>query len=97
MVKRFYVYILTNQFNKVLYIGVTSNLPQRVYQHRNKLIEGFTSRYNLTKLVYYEQIEEAMTAFEREKSLKNLVRRKKVQLINEFNFEWRDLYEAILK
>lgn len=95
--KKYYVYILTNIRNTVLDIGVTSDLIKRVYQHKHKLIKGFSSKYNLTKLVYYEVFDDALNAIKREKQLKNLVRRKKDKLIDEFNPKWKDLYSGLLK
>jgi len=94
--KLYYTYILTNNYNTVLYIGVTNNLIRRVYEHKNKLAKGFSSRYNLTKLVYYETLDSPYEAIKREKQLKNLVRRKKDVLINDFNPKWEDLYQKIL-
>jgi len=93
--KNGYVYILTNKNNKVLYIGVTSDLIKRVYQHINKLIDGFTKRYNTDKLVYYELFDDIENAIAREKQLKGGNRQKKIDLINSFNPEWADLYDSI--
>lgn len=90
------VYIITNKTNTTLYIGMTGDLVKRIWQHRKKLVEGFSSRYNLTKLVYYDVYDDPMSAIEREKGLKNLVRRKKDALINNFNPDWRDLYPDIV-
>jgi putative endonuclease len=89
------VYILTNKSNKVLYIGVTSNLPKRIYEHKEKKIEGFTQKYNVDKLVYFEQTENVMSALNREKQLKNWRREWKINLINGFNPEWKDLSDEI--
>jgi putative endonuclease len=83
---------MTNKINSVLYIGVTSNLPQRVYQHKEKIIKGFTEKYNCNKLVYFEQTENVMSAIQREKQLKNWNRKWKEDLINKSNPEWKDLY-----
>lgn len=94
--KQGFVYIMTNQKNGTLYIGVTSNLVQRVYQHKNHLVEGFTKRYGLDNLVYYEQFADMRSAIEREKQLKAGSRKKKIQLIELINPEWNDLYESIL-
>lgn len=94
--KQYYVYILTNKYNSVLYVGVTSDLVKRVYEHKNKLAEGFTKKYNVEKLVYYEMYEDPETAISREKSMKNLLRAKKMALIKVKNPEFRDLYEGIL-
>jgi putative endonuclease len=85
------VYILTNERHTVLYVGVTSDLKARVHQHREKLIRGFTSRYNVHKLVYYEVASEMAAAIIREKQLKAGSRQKKIDLINAFNPQWRDL------
>ena len=90
------VYILTNHHNTTLYIGVTSHLIQRVYQHKNKLMKGFSAKYNLTKLVYYEQFEDMENAILREKKLKKWRRQWKNRLISELNPEWRDLYPDLL-
>ena len=90
---QYFVYILTNKSDKVLYIGVTNNLERRMYEHRNKMIDGFTKRYNLTKLVYFEETSDVRSAIERGKQLKNWHRDWKIKLINEFNPEWRDLSE----
>ena len=92
MSKQYYVYILTNFTNTVIYVGVTNNLIRRVYEHKNKLVKGFTTKYNLSKLVYYEVCEDVMGAIGREKQLKGGSRQKKVDLINKFNNKWKDLY-----
>jgi putative endonuclease len=73
--KQYCVYILTNNSNTVLYIGVTGNLPKRVYEHKNKLVDGFTKKYNLMKLVYFEQIENIQSAFKKRKAIKKLEKR----------------------
>jgi putative endonuclease len=91
----YYVYIMTNRHNTVLYTGVTSNLQKRVWQHREKLIEGFTKRYNVTKLVYYEVFDDVRAAIAREKQLKGGSRQKKLDLVNSMNGEWRDLYDDL--
>ena len=93
--KVYCVYILTNQRNTVLYTGVTSDLGARVYQHREKLLPGFTNRYNVSKLVYYEAGCDASGAIAREKQIKAGSRQKKIDLINGFNPEWRDLYNDL--
>ncbi len=90
----YYVYILTNWNNKVIYIGVTSNLQRRVYEHKNKIIKGFTEKYNLDKLVYFEETEDVVSAISREKQLKKWRRDKKNNLIETFNSEWKDLAVA---
>ena len=96
MEKRGYVYILTNVHNKVLYTGVTSDLIKRVYEHKNKMIDGFTKKYNVYKLVHFEVSDDMMTAIEREKQIKGWLRKKKIALIEENNPEWKDLYEEIV-
>ena len=88
---QYYVYILTNKNNKVLYIGVTNDLERRIFEHKNKLVEGFTKKYNLNKLIYYEMTEDINSAIEREKQLKNWHRDWKINLINSFNPTWKDL------
>ena len=93
---QYYVYILTNDYNTVLYTGVTNNLIRRVYEHKNKLVEGFTKKYNIHKLVYYETTENVNSAIEREKQLKKYSRKRKNQLIDYFNKNWQDLYENLL-
>ena len=93
--KQYYVYILTNKSNNVLYIGVTNNLERRMFEHENKLIEGFSKKYNLTKLIYFEMTEDAESAIRREKQLKNWHRDWKMNLINQFNPEWSNLSEDI--
>jgi len=95
--KKYYVYIITNKSNKVLYIGVTNNLERRMFEHKNKLIEGFSKKYNLNKLVYYEETTDINNAISREKQLKNWHRDWKINLINQSNPEWRDLGKAFLE
>ena len=87
----YYVYILSNKSNKVLYIGVTNDLQRRVYEHKNKLIEGFTSKYNVDKLLHYESTTDIKSAIEREKRLKSWSRAKKEELINKSNPQREDL------
>ena len=87
----YFVYILTNKTNKVLYTGVTNNLERRLYEHKNHLVDGFSSKYNTTKLVYYEVSESVESAIAREKQIKSYRRDKKIALINESNSEWKDL------
>ena len=94
--KNYYIYILTNKKNGTLYIGVTNNLTRRIYEHKNKLVEGFTKKYSLDKLVYYEICQSVESAILREKQLKGGSRKKKLDLINNFNKEWKDLYETII-
>ncbi len=97
MTKHSFIYIMTNSSQTTLYIGVTNNLARRVYEHKHKLVEGFTKRYNLTKLVYFEMFESITQAIEREKQLKAGSRKKKVDLINTLNENWNDLYDSILE
>lgn len=87
---------MTNSTNKVLYTGVTNDLIRRVYEHKNKLIDGFTSKYNITKLVYFEIFQDPVTAIRREKFIKNLLRRKKLELIENNNPDFDDLYSDLL-
>jgi putative endonuclease len=87
---------MTNAHNKVLYTGVTNSLARRVYEHRNGLGGIFTKKYNIQKLVYYEVGEDVNTIIAREKQIKGGSRRKKIELINSLNPEWKDLYEEIL-
>ncbi len=86
---------MTNKYNKVLYTGVTNDLIRRIYEHKNKLIDGFTKKYNVVKLVYYEIFDDPSTAIAREKQIKAGSRQKKIDLINSMNKEWRDLYDDI--
>ncbi|MDD5036023.1 MAG: GIY-YIG nuclease family protein [Methylococcaceae bacterium] len=90
------VYILASKCNGTLYVGVTSNLPQRIWQHKNNLVEGFTKRYGVHMLVWYEIHETVESAILREKTIKEWKRRWKIELIEAMNPEWRDLYESIL-
>jgi putative endonuclease len=90
-----YVYIMTNQANTVLYTGVTNDLARRVQEHKEKLVEGFTKKYNVTKLVYYEAFDGPRLAIAREKQLKGGSRQKKLDLVNSVNPEWRDLSEEL--
>jgi putative endonuclease len=92
-----FVYIMANQNNGTLYVGVTSNLIKRVYEHRNSLVEGFTKKYGLKKLVYFEVFEDISSAIEREKQLKAGNRKKKISLIEANNASWSDLYSQILE
>jgi len=87
----FYVYILTNWNNKVMYIGMTNNLERRLYEHKNKLVDGFTKKYNINKLVYYEHTTDVHAALAREKEIKKWRREKKDNLVASMNPEWKDL------
>ena len=91
-----YVYILFSKRNGTLYTGVTSNLIRRVYEHKSKADEGFTSRYNVDKLGYYEVCTSIRSAIEREKQIKNGSRTMKLALIEKMNPEWVDLYQSII-
>jgi putative endonuclease len=86
---------MTNNGNTVLYTGVTSDLKRRIYEHKEKLAEGFTKKYNITKLVYYEVFQDIENAILREKQIKAGSRQKKIDLINGMNKGWRDLYEEL--
>ena len=90
--KDYYVYILTSKRNGTLYIGVTNDLVKRVYEHKNGLIEGFSKKYGVHMLVYYEQTNDSYSAIEREKRLKKWKRQWKIELIQKSNPGWRDLY-----
>ncbi|OGM94099.1 hypothetical protein A2524_04230 [Candidatus Wolfebacteria bacterium RIFOXYD12_FULL_48_21] len=92
--KHYYIYILTNN-SGTLYIGVTNDLKRRVWEHKHKVEEGFTGKYNIGRLVYFEQTNDVCVAIEREKQLKNWRREKKIKLIGIVNPSWSDLYEEI--
>lgn len=92
----YFVYIATNKINTVLYIGVTNNLIRRIFEHKQKMIAGFTSKYNINKLVYYEIFEDISLAITREKQLKAGSRKKKIELIKEMNPLFEDLYSKII-
>ncbi len=94
--KRGYMYFMSNQNNTVLYIGVTSNIVKRVYQHKNKAFKGFTAKYNCDKLVYYEIFDRIEDAIAREKQLKGGSRKRKNELVEGFNHNWKDLSEGWL-
>jgi len=92
MAKQYYVYIMTNSTNTVTYTGVTNDLFRRIYEHKNKLAEGFTKKYKINKLVYYEVCENIESAILREKQIKSWSREEKVKLVNTMNQDWHDLY-----
>jgi putative endonuclease len=92
MKNTYYVYILSSKKNGVLYIGVTNNLLRRVYEHKKKLITGFTTKYFVNKLVYFEETDSIYSAIQREKQLKKWYRKWKIELIERVNPEWKDLY-----
>jgi putative endonuclease len=86
---------MTNEANTVLYTGMTNDIRKRVYEHKQKLVEGFTKKYNIVKLVYYEEFKDCASAIQREKQIKAGFRGKKEELINRINKEWRDLYDEL--
>ena len=90
--KRYFVYIMSNA-SRTLYTGVTSNLPRRVHEHKNRLVPGFTARYHITHLVYYEETANARAAIEREKEIKGWRRSRKLDLVKSMNPKWKDLAE----
>jgi putative endonuclease len=92
---QYFVYLLTNKNNTVLYTGVTNDLKRRVYEHKEKLIDGFTKKYNVNKLVYFESTNDINSAIQREKQIKAGSRQKKIDLINSTNKDWKDLYDEI--
>jgi len=96
MSKEYFVYIMTNKFNTVLYTGVTNDLMRRVWEHKEGSGSIFTSRYRVTKLVYYESYENINLAIAREKQIKGGSRQKKIDLVNGLNPNWNDLYEKML-
>ena len=89
--RRYYVYLLTNWNNKVMYVGLTNDLERRVYEHKHKLVEGFTQKYNVNKLVYFEETGDVNAALAREKEIKKWRREKKNNLVRAMNPEWEDL------
>ena len=94
--KQGFVYILFNKRNGTLYTGVTSNLIKRLYEHKNKLVKGFTTKYNINKLGYYEVHDSIMLAIQREKQIKGGSRKQKIDLIESMNPHWVDLYDTII-
>jgi len=96
MDKQGYVYILFNKRNGTLYVGVTSNLVKRVYEHKNKLVKGFSNAYNIDKLGYFEKYDSIISAIEREKQLKGGSRKTKITLIENNNPNWEDLYNSTI-
>ena len=93
--KQYYVYILANKKNGTLYIGMTNDLIRRVYEHKNDLVEGFTKKYQVHRLVYFEETNDVRIALQREKQMKKWKRQWKIDLIEEMNPDWRDLYDEI--
>ncbi len=92
--RKYYVYILTNWNNRVLYVGLTNDLFRRMHEHKNKVVSGFTKRYNLNKLVYYQETSDVLSAITREKEIKKWRRQKKNDLVSSMNPEWKDLSES---
>jgi putative endonuclease len=92
----YYVYLLTNWNNKVMYVGVTSDLVRRIFEHKDKAVKGFTEKYNVYKLVYYETTSDVEAALNREKEIKKWRRDKKNRLVNDTNPLWKDLGEDFL-
>jgi putative endonuclease len=95
MKENFYVYIMASHRRGTLYVGVTSNLPKRVYEHKNGMVEGFTKEYSVHRLVYYEVANDAETALLRERQMKKWNRAWKLRLIEEQNPDWTDLYDGL--
>lgn len=91
--RNYYVYIITNKSHSTLYVGVTNNLERRLHEHKNKLVDGFSKRYKLNELVYFEETTSVETAIAREKQIKSYSRAKKEDLIFHMNAEWKDLSE----
>jgi len=93
----YYIYIISNWNNKVIYLGMTNDLERRIYEHKNKIFEGFSKKYNLNKLVYYEYTNDVNAAIQREKQIKKWRREKKNSLVESRNPEWKDLAEGLFK
>ena len=95
MEKEYYVYILASERNCTLYVGVTNDLKRRIYEHKHGLVEGFTKKYNIHNLVYFEETENVNSAIEREKQIKKWNRKWKIEIIEKENPEWKDLYNDL--
>jgi len=95
MRNQYYIYIMTNKNKTVLYTGITNDLKRRVYEHKEKLVKGFTKKYSINKLIYYEVFRDVGNAILREKQIKGGSRAKKIELVNKMNPEWRDLYDDL--
>jgi putative endonuclease len=93
--KQYFVYIMTNKLNTVLYTGISNNLRRRTFEHKEKIGSKFTKRYNINKLVYYEIYQDSYNAISREKQIKAGSRQKKIEMINKMNPEWKDLYYSL--
>jgi putative endonuclease len=91
MRERYFVYMMSNKKSGVLYTGITNDLTRRVYEHKKKLVPGFTNKYNLTKLVFFEETSDVNAAIAREKQIKGWLRRKKISLLESMNPDWKDL------
>ena len=96
MSKQYYVYILASKRNGTLYVGITNGLIKRIWQHKNDLVEGFTKKYQVHTLVYFEQTSDVLSAIAREKQLKKWKRQWKLALIEKQNSEWKDLYNNLI-
>ena len=94
--KNYYIYLLANKKNGTLYTGSTSDLVKRIWEHKNKVIKGFTEKYDVTQLVYYEVCNDVNEAIKRENQIKRWRRQWKMQLIEKTNPDWRDLYDEVL-
>ncbi|HPP11025.1 MAG TPA: GIY-YIG nuclease family protein [Defluviitoga tunisiensis] len=94
--KSYYIYIMASRRNGTLYIGITNDIVRRVYEHKNNFIDGFTSKYGIHNLVYYEQFDNIESAIQREKQLKKWNRKWKIELIERVNPNWKDLYEDLM-
>ena len=95
MDKQYYIYIMTNAKHSALYTGVTNDLKRRLWKHKEKFVEGFTRKYRVDMLIYYEVCGDVYDAISREKQIKSGSRKKKIELVNNMNREWRDLYEEL--
>ena len=93
--KQYYIYLICNKNNTTIYTGITSDIKRRIWEHKNKIVESFSQRYNLTKLVYYEVYDDPVNAITREKQLKSGPRGIKIKLINSMNPDWSDLYNEL--
>ena len=94
--KSYFVYLMANKYNNVLYIGMTNDLIRRVFEHKNNLIEGFTKKYNCHKLVWFQETNDVVSAITQEKGMKKWKREYKENVINELNPEWKDLYDDLV-
>lgn len=97
MQKQFYVYILATKRNGTFYVGITSDLAKRIWEHKNEIADGFTKKYGIKTLVYYEVFTDPENAIRREKRLKKWTRQSKMQIIESINPQWKDLYEDITR